>query len=150
MVSVFALLEKLETSGTTDLRQACRQFASRPRPKGLTIVISDFLDPQGTDAGLKLLRTLGHDVLVVHVRSQLDRDPGSLGEVHFEDAETGEGRDLDVTPQLAAAYASAWLAHDVQLAQFCERYEVGYLRADAERPFEDVVMEAFRQGRFVA
>jgi uncharacterized protein (DUF58 family) len=150
MVSVFALLEKMETSGTTDLRQACRQFASRPRPRGLTIVISDFLDPQGVDVGLKLLRTLGHDVLAVHVRSQVDRDAGTLGEVRFEDAETGEGRDIDVTPQLAAAYASAWRAHDEQLVTFCEQYEIGYLRADAERPFEEVVMEAFRQGRFVA
>nr|ADC36102.1 protein of unknown function DUF58 [uncultured bacterium 126] len=150
MVSVFALLEQMETTGTTDLRQACRQFASRRRPKGLTIVISDLLDPQGVDVGLKLLRTLGHDVLAVHVRSQLDRDPGTLGEVRFVDAETGDGRDIDMTPQLAAAYASAWRAHDEQLERFCEQYQVGYLRADAERPFEEVVMDAFRQGRFVA
>ncbi|MEO7275288.1 MAG: DUF58 domain-containing protein [Vicinamibacterales bacterium] len=150
MVAVFALLEKMATAGTTDLRQACRQFASRPRPRGLTIVISDLLDPQGVEAGLKLLRTLGHDVLAVHVRSRLDRDPGALGEVRFEDAETGEARDFEVTPHLAAAYAEAWRAHDAQIERFCEQYTVGYLRADAERPFEEVVMEAFRQGRFVA
>ncbi len=150
MVSVFALLEDMETDGTTDLSQSCRQFAARPRPRGLTIVISDFLDPQGADTGLKLLRTLGHDVVAVHVRSQADRDPGTLGEVRFEDAETGEGRDIDVTPQLAAAYANAWRAHDSQLERFCEQYDVGYLRADADRPFEEVVMAAFRQGRFVA
>ena len=150
IVPVFALLEEMEPDGTTDLRQACRQFASRPRAKGLTIVISDFLDPQGVEAGLKILRTLGHDVLAVDVRSPRDRDPGTLGEVQFVDAETGERRDIDVTAQLAAAYASAWAAHDRALEQFCERYEIGYLRADADRAFEDVVMDAFRQGRFVA
>jgi uncharacterized protein (DUF58 family) len=149
MAGVFTLLEQMEANGGTDLRQSCRQFAARPRPRGLTIVISDFLDPQGVD-GLKLLRTLGHDVLSVHVTSSTDRDPGTLGEVRFEDAETGEGRDIDVTPQLAAAYAEAWRAHDSQLERFCEQYQVGYLRADTERPLEEVVMQAFRQGRFVA
>jgi uncharacterized protein (DUF58 family) len=150
MVSVFSLLEQMEAAGTTDLGQACRQFASRPRLRGLTIVISDFLDPHGVEAGLKMLRTLGHDVLLVHIRSLLDREPGTPGQARFVDAETGESRDIDVTPGLAAAYANAWREHDRRLEQFCERYNTGYLRADTDRPFEEVVMDAFRQGRFVA
>ena len=101
----------MEASGATDLQQSVREFASRSRQKGLTVVISDFLDPQGVDAGLKILRTLGHDVLVVHVTSERDRDPGGLGEVQFVDTETGERREIDVTPQLAAAYVQAWNAH---------------------------------------
>ena len=34
--------------------------------------------------------------------------------------------------------------------RFCARYDIGYLRADAERPFEEIVLKAFRQGRFVS
>jgi uncharacterized protein (DUF58 family) len=150
IVRVFERLEQMEASGATDLQQSVREFASRPRQKGLTVVISDFLDPQGVDAGLKILRTLGHDVLVVHVTSERDRDPGGLGEVQFVDTETGERREIDVTPQLAAAYVQAWNAHAAELEQFCGRYDIGYLRADAERPFEEIVLKAFRQGRFVA
>jgi hypothetical protein len=26
---------------------------------------------------------------------------------------------------------------------------MGYVRADAERPFEEIVLQAFRQGRFL-
>ena len=37
-----------------------------------------------------------------------------------------------------------------ELEQFCGRYGIGYVRADAERPFEEIVLKAFRQGRFVA
>lgn len=150
IISVFDLLEKLEAAGATDLRQACRQFASRPRHRGLTIVISDLLDPQGVEAGLRVLRTVGHDVLAIHVTSTRDRDAGTLGEVEFVDAESGQAREVDVTPQLAAAYARAWEAHDRELEHFCGRYDIGYLRADADRPFEEIVMQAFRQGRFVA
>lgn len=147
---VFEQLERIEAGGETDLRESFKEFASRPRQTGLTVIMSDFLDPGGFEAGLKILRTLGHDVFVVHVTSNRDRDPGAFGDVRFMDAETGELREVDVTPKLAAAYVRAWEGHRAHLEQFCGRYGIGYVRADAERPFEDVVLKAFRQGRFVA
>lgn len=147
---VFEMLERLEATGPTDLRQSFKEFASRPRQRGLTVIISDFLDPGGFEAGLKILRTIGHDVFVVHVSSARDRDPGALGDARFVDAETGEARAVDVTPHLAAAYRAAWDAHGAELEQFCARYDIGYVRADADQPFEDVILKTFRQGRFVA
>jgi uncharacterized protein (DUF58 family) len=147
---VFDALEALEASGPTDLRESCKAFASRPRQLGLVVIISDFLDPGGFEAGLKILRTLGHDVFVVHVTSERDRDPGVFGTVRFVDVETGEVREVEVTPRLAAAYVEASTAHGTALEHFCGRYDIGYVRADAERPFEDVILRTFRQGRFLA
>jgi uncharacterized protein (DUF58 family) len=147
---VFDQLDALEPRGQTNLRDSIRDFAARARPKGLVVVISDFLDPGGFEAGLKTLRTLGHDVFAIQITSARDRDPGALGELRVVDAETGERRDVDVTPRLAAAYAQAWEAHASELQSFCGRYDIGYVRADAERPFEEIVLKAFRQGRFLA
>src|SRR3954471_11323207 len=124
---VFDALEQLEAAGPTDLRAACKAFASRPRQLGLVVIISDFLEPgaaaphdsqlsaatlprpeaSGPQAGLKILRTLGHDVFAVHVTSERDRDPGVFGTVRFVDAETGEMREIEVTPRLATAYVAA-------------------------------------------
>jgi uncharacterized protein (DUF58 family) len=169
---VFDALEQLEAGGPTDLRAACKAFASRPRQLGLVVVISDFLEPGaaptdesatagrvaqpavkdaiGPQAGLKILRTIGHDVFAIHVTSERDRDPGVFGTVRFVDVETGEVREIEVTPRLAAAYVKAAETHAEALAHFCGRYDIGYVRADAERPFEDVILRAFRQGRFLA
>jgi uncharacterized protein (DUF58 family) len=147
---VFEQLEQLEAAGGTDLRASCKQFAARSRQTGLAVIISDFLEPEGADIGLKILRTLGHDVFAVHIASRADRDPGSLGDVRFVDAETGETRELEVTPKLAAAYAQAWDKHIEELHHFCGRYGIGYVRADVDRPFEEIVLKAFRQGRFLA
>ncbi len=140
----------MEAAGPTDLREAFKQFASRGRQQGLAVVISDFLDPGGFEAGLKVLRTLGHDVFVVHVTSEADRDPSALGEVRFVDDESGATRDVEVTPRLAEAYRAAWHAHAADLEKFCGRYDLGYVRADAERPFEDIILTTFRKGRFLA
>ena len=147
---VFEQLERMEPAGETDLRGSFKEFASRPRQRGLAVIISDFRDPGGFEAGLKILRTLGHDVFVIHIASARDRDPGAFGEVRFMDAETGELREVEVTPRLAAAYVKAWDAHASELEHFCGRYAIGYVRADAERPFEDIILKAFRQGRFLA
>ena len=147
---VFEMLERMEPAGPTDLRESFKEFASRPRQMGLAVIISDFLDPGGFETGLKILRTIGHDVFAVHIASLKDRDPGAFGDARFVDAETGELRELEVTPRLAAAYLAADEAHATQLQGFCGRYDVGYVRADAERPFEDVILKAFRQGRFLA
>jgi uncharacterized protein (DUF58 family) len=147
---IFEELERMAPEGETNLRDSCSQFASRPRQRGLAVVISDFLDPNGFDRGLKILRTGGHDVFAVHVSSARDRDPRLLGDARLVDVETGELRDVEITPRLARAYREAWAAHAAELARFCGRFRIGYVRADAERPFEDVVLTAFRQGRFLA
>jgi uncharacterized protein (DUF58 family) len=157
---VFEALEQLEAGGPTDLRAACKAFASRPRQLGLVVVISDFLEAgsastegavtEAPQAGLKILRTIGHDVFAVHVTSEHDRDPGVFGTVRFVDVETGEVREIEVTPRLAAAYVKAAETHADALEHFCGRYDIGYVRADAERPFEDVILRTFRQGRFLA
>jgi len=57
---------------------------------------------------------------------------------------------LDVTPRLAVMYAQAWDAHAVELERFCVRYDIGYVRADADRPFDEIILKAFRLGRFLA
>jgi uncharacterized protein (DUF58 family) len=147
---VFELLERMQSGGETDLRESFKQFASRSRQRGLAVVISDFLDPRGFESGLKILASMGHDVFVVHVASAHDRDPGALGEARFVDLETGETRDVEVTPALAEAYAQAWTRHAEELEHFCGRYNLGYLRADAEAPFDEIILKTFRKGRFLA
>ena len=146
---VFELLERLDTRGPTDLKEAFKAFGNRTRQVGLAVVISDFLDPHGFESGMKMLAGMGHDVFAVHITSSKDRDPGALGDVRFVDSETGELRDVDVTPSLASAYGQAWQAHQVEVEKFCGRYNLGYVRADAEQPFEQVILKTFRQGRFL-
>ena len=87
----------------------------------------------------------------MHIASERDRDPGAFGEVRFVDAETGELRDVEVTPRLAARLrARRGRRTPSELEHFCGRYDIGYVRADAAQPFEDIILKAFRQGRFLA
>ena len=146
---VFDMLDRLQAGGETDLHASFKQFASRSHPRGVAVVISDFLDGLGYEPGLRLLSSLGHDVFVVHVTSEQERHIGAWGDVRVVDAESGETRDVDVTPDLAAAYGDAWQRHVTDLRDFCGQYRLAYVRADAEDPFEDVILRTFREGGFL-
>ena len=148
---VFELLERLEAGGADGparVVQGVRVAAAPAGPGGRHLGL-----PRSRTAskpGLKILRDDGPRRVRRARRLERDRDPGAFGEVRFVDAETGELRDVDVTPRLAAAYGEAWEAHAEELEHFCGRYDIGYVRADAERPFEEIILKAFRQGRFLA
>jgi hypothetical protein len=53
-------------------------------------------------------------------------------------------------PALARAYSDAWRTHAEELERFCGRYSLGYVRADADAPFDEIVLQTFRKGRFLA
>jgi len=150
IVRVMDQLDALAAGGRTDLYASFKQFASRGRLHGLSVVISDFLDPAGYERALKLLGAAGHEIHAVHVTSRRDRHWEGLGEVRLVDKDTCETHDVDVTPALADGYEQAFDARAAALELFCGRYGMGYVRADAERPFEEIVLHAFRQGRFLA
>jgi hypothetical protein len=116
----------------------------------VAVVISDFLDDSGYEQGLRLLSSLGHDVFVVHVTSERERHVEACGEVRVVDTESGDTRDIDVTPELARAYDDAWQRHVEGLQTYCGQYRLAYVRADAEDPFDDVILRTFREGGFLA
>jgi hypothetical protein len=82
--------------------------------------------------------------------SARERDLGALGEVRFVDSESGEHRDVEVTAALAKAYGQAWQTHADDIEAFCGRYRLAYVRANAEDPFEDIILHTFREGGFLA
>ena len=147
---VLEQLDQIEPGGETDLAESFKQFLSRSRLLGLCVVVSDFLDPGGCERGLKMLSAAGHEVFTVHVASRRDRSCDVYGEVRLLDTETGVTHDVDISPAMAEAYHQAFDAHALALERLCGRYRLGYVRADAEVPFEDIVLHAFRQGQFLA
>ena len=147
---IFDFLQALEPDGKTDLAGAIRAFSARRKQRGVAVVISDFLDPSGHEAGLNALRYFQHDVFLVHVTSKHDAEPAVAGDIRMVDSETGESRDVELTPTLLHAYTRAWQAHVDALAAYATKYNIGYVRTPIEQPFEDTILQVFRQGRFLA
>lgn len=147
---VFKFLEQLTAGGETNAKRSFEKFCRSKRPPGVAVVISDFLDPHGFEASLNLLRYSHHDIFAVHVVHRLDAKPELRGDLELVDTELGNTLDIAASPALLSAYEKAFDEFCEHLTAYCARYRLGYVRTDTDVPFEDVILQVFRQKRFLA
>ena len=146
---VFQFLSEMEPGGATHAQEAFKVFCTGNRRRGLAVVISDFFDPGGYERGLNMLRYFKHDVFVVQVAAHEDLDPGITGQLQLVDSESRISRDVAVTPELLEAYKKEMTHFSDELGHHCIKYQLGYVRTVTNFPFEDLILQVFRQGRFL-
>jgi len=142
---LFRFLQALQPRGRTRLHAALRRYFSAPRTRGLVILISDFLDPEGIEEALAVLRRFRHDVALLHVMAPDERDPQLPEEVVLVDAEEGTTTEVEITPALLSAYRSTFEQHARDIEAYCRKYGWGYARALTDLPFEDLVLKVLRR-----
>ncbi len=151
--AILPTLRRLETaraSGRTALAAAVRSFLARGRGRGqrrgLVILISDFYDDGGHRPALDLLRHHRVDVVAVQVSAPEEIAPALRGDVRVRDVETGELRDLVISPAALAAYARRREALIRSLHGTCREREIPCFDVVSDRPFDAAVLDMFRSG----
>ena len=145
----FRFLESVEARGTTSMEKAFRGFFSSRRRRGLVVVVSDFLDEEGFAKAFDMLRFFRQDLFAVHVHTPEEAQPDLPDEVLLEDAELGTSQRVRITPALLEAYANQFDEHCEDVGAYCRKHGWGYLRTTTDVPFEDLILQVFRQGRFL-
>ena len=97
-------LQALKPGGSTKFFDITRDFISRYPQRGLVIVISDFLDDAGCEKPLQYLTDFGHEMILIHVWADEDREPPWDGELDLEDAESGTRVQLAFDDSARAQY----------------------------------------------
>jgi uncharacterized protein (DUF58 family) len=146
---VFEFLAELQPTGQTDLLASLREFVQRIKRRGVAIVISDFYDPAGYEEGLNLLRYHRFEPAAIQIIDPREARPTLRGDLELCDMETGELRQLTLSAALCAAYQREHAAYCQALGSFCSARGIGYIRADTDLPFDELVLRALRQGGFV-
>jgi uncharacterized protein (DUF58 family) len=146
---LFGFLREIVPRGATDLAATCKELVGRERRRGVVIVISDFYDLDGFQPALKFLRYRKHDIYVIHVVDQEEREPDLRGDLRLVDSETAAFREINVTDALLAKYRKAFEDLAAGIESFCVRNEIGYVRALTEVPFDELVLRILRRGGLV-
>jgi uncharacterized protein (DUF58 family) len=146
---VFRFLTDIVPGGQTNGRDSFKTYCTAGRRRGLAVVISDFMDQQGVESALDVLRHFRHDVFVVHIASHEEMTPDYRGEMLMVDSESHASREITITPSLLAAYQAEYNRFCGQIESYCSKYQLGYVRTLTDFPFEELVLRVFRQGRFV-
>lgn len=143
-------LAELEPGGGTDFHTSLRRFSAMGLRQGLVVVISDFFDPQGLDSVLPALKRLEHRLLLVQLVDPADRSPKLDGDLRLTDCESGQARDLTVTPELLRHYTEAYDHFLHQLTSFATKRRIGLVGMDVTRPVVEQLATVFEGGRYSA
>lgn len=140
---LFSHLGSLTAGGPTPFVAAAADLLSRPGPAGLTIVISDLLTPEWTEA-IGRLPARGADLIVVHVLGRDEVDPDEVGDFDLVDAETGSRVPVSLSETTLNAYreiVTGWLD---EVAGRCRSVGAGYVRVLADEDIEPLILGAWR------
>jgi len=144
MHRVIGYLRELDFDGTGDFAEACRQFVVRHPQKGLVIVLSDFLDKGGFEAGLRYLLARDLDLYVIQVLSPEEIDPPLAGDLRLVDVEDADTAEVTVSRALLSRYKQNLQAYCQTLRHYCTRRGINYLFTATEVPFDQLVLNYLR------
>jgi uncharacterized protein (DUF58 family) len=118
--TVFRFLRDLVTKGHTDLGDALKTFAAEHKRRGLAVLVSDLYDPAGFERGINALRFEGFEPYVVHLRDERDGAPPLGGDVLVYDCETGDEREVTITPAVLEKLGAAYQEYSTRIERFCK------------------------------
>ncbi len=147
---VVDFLNSLDCGGETDLFHSTKQFLAGFPQKGTVLAISDFFDEEGCERAVDLLRTTGHDLVLVQVHTAEELRPTAFGELMLEDAETGAKQLVVSSPESTAAYERNFLAFSERLQRLAIRNGGRFTRVSTTVPVEEFVLRGLRGSQVVA
>ena len=147
---VFEFLQPLRADGPTDLGKAMKAFVAQHKRRGVVIVISDLYDPSGFEDGINQLRYGQFEPHVIQLFDPSEVSPRVLGDVRLVDNETGEVREVTLTPQILRRYATVHREFRDRIRDFCTEKQVPYHPVETSTPFDDALLGILRRGALVA
>lgn len=132
-------ISALPSAGKTNFLECARQFVSNFPQRGLTIVISDFLDDADCEKPLQYLADFGHELMLVQVWSKEDREPPWEGELELEDSETGERVELSFDADARIQYRTGFDEYAQGLRHVALRNGGRYVGLPIDVPVEEAI-----------
>jgi uncharacterized protein (DUF58 family) len=147
---ILQFLSEQSCGGGTDLSGSVKEFISNFSTRGIVILISDFFDEPGSERAVEMLRSAGHDLVLLQVHSAEEQHPTAAGELVLEDAETGAQRTVECSPQSAALYERRFLEFSARLRRLALRNGGRYARAVTNIAYQEFVLRSLRSGQVLA
>lgn len=142
-------LLKLEPEGGSGFEQAMRLIGTSRQGKGVMIVLSDFLFPEGFEKGLAMVAGRGFDLFALQVLAPQVVDPsregGITGDLLLVDSETGAETEVTVTPELLKIYKERLDRLCGALRNYCVRRDIVHMVVESSTPVDTLMLEYLRR-----
>jgi uncharacterized protein (DUF58 family) len=132
-------LRQLKPEGKTNYFDIARQYLSTYPQRGLTIVVSDFLDDSDCLRPLQYIADFGHELLLIQLWGEEDRQPSGTGEVELIDAESGTHLKIALDNRACEAYTNAFDDHADEVKKVALRNGGRYSGLSTKMPIEEAI-----------
>jgi uncharacterized protein (DUF58 family) len=138
-------LTALEAGGAAGLNEFLRRGAIEARQTGVAVVLSDFLDPAGYEAGLGALVGRGFQVHAVQILAPEELVPTTYGDLRLVDAETGGLQEVTFGKFRLKAYQQSVQNFIQRLREFCAGRGIHFFSAGSDTPLEQLLLQQLRE-----
>lgn len=135
-----------------DFTGALTSIARRRSGKGVMVLLSDMLAPEGYETGLRnLAATGGYDIWVLQTLSPSEIDPaldveaGLTGDLRILDAETGRATEITMTNALIAKYRKRLKTWCDEINAYCLAREMNHLLIRSDADLDRVIVDTLRR-----
>ena len=129
----------LVAKGTANFNEALRRGALEARQAGVAVVLSDFLDPAGYEAGLTALVGRGFQVNAVQILAPEELSPTTFGDLRLIDAETGALQEVTFGRFRMASYQQMVHNFCQKLRETCQTRGVSFFMAASNTSLEHLL-----------
>ncbi len=141
----FANLNALTAGGGADLNEVLRRGALEARHTGLAIVLSDFLDPAGYEAGLTALVGRGFQVNCVQILAPEELAPTTFGDLRLVDSESGGLQEVTFGRYRMKAYQQAVQNFVQRLREYCTKRGMNFFMAPSNMDLQNLLLKQLRK-----
>ena len=141
----FRNLNELTAQGSAQLNEALRRGALQARQAGVAVVLSDYLDPAGYEAGLGAVVARGFQVSAVQILAPEELNPTANGDLRLVDSETGAKQEVTFGRYRLAAYQRTVQNFCQRLREFCQSRGINFFMAGSDTPLEQLLLKQLRE-----
>ncbi|MBD3177036.1 MAG: DUF58 domain-containing protein [Armatimonadia bacterium] len=146
---LFDFLAAREPVGPSNVGRSLREFNATTSRRGVVVVLSDFLFQEGYKEALAPIVGRGFDVGCIQIMDNAEIDPGMEGDLLLLDSETGEEREVTMSPAAVKRYRDQVSAYNAELREWCFSHRANYTLVTTDMDFRDVVMRYLRLQGFL-
>lgn len=147
--SIGEFLSHLPRSGNTHLNRALYDLGRVIKSPGLTIILSDFLTPEGYQTGVRAVRQLRQEVALLQILAPDELDPDIQGDWSLRDSEGGGHIEVSISSQVIQAYKARLNQYMQEMVAFAHANMATYSMVSSNTTVTDVVQRVLRQVELV-
>ena len=141
-------LLELEPGGDGGFEEAMRRIALTRQGRGVMIVLSDFLQKEGFERGLRYVAGRGYDVFAMQVLAPQEIDPGRhgmSGDLRLVDLEDEDEAEVTINAAVLRGYRRRLDAYCGSLRDYCIRRSIMHTLVDTSTDLDELLLDYLRK-----